>query len=57
MTRSKAVSKMLITICFGIFGVHKFIEHKTKMGFLYLCTMGLFISDGSMIRLCQSSIA
>lgn len=42
MTRSKAVSKMLITICFGMFGVHKFMDHKTKMGFLYLFTMGLF---------------
>lgn len=42
MSKSKAVSKMLITIFFGYFGIHKFMEHKTGMGILYFCTLGLF---------------
>ena len=34
---------MLILCLFvGIFGVHKFVEKKTAMGFLYLFTFGLF---------------
>lgn len=42
MTRSSAIIKMLITVCFGFFGVHKFLEHKAGLGILYLCTLGLF---------------
>ena len=32
----------LITLFLGIFGVHKFINKQTGMGFLYLFTGGLF---------------
>lgn len=31
-----------ICLCCGFFGVHKFMEHNKKMGWVYLCTMGLF---------------
>lgn len=42
MARSSALVKMFITVCFGCFGVHKFLEHKSGLGILYLCTFGLF---------------
>ncbi len=42
MARSSALVKMFITVCFGFFGVHKFLEHKSGLGILYLCTFGLF---------------
>lgn len=35
-------TKFFITFFFGIFGVHKFIEKKYAIGFLYLFTCGLF---------------
>lgn len=34
--------KLLICYFLGFFGVHKFLEKKTGMGILYLCTLGLF---------------
>lgn len=34
--------KFLITLFFGYFGVHKFMEKKIGMGFLYFFTLGLF---------------
>lgn len=42
MERSSVVFKMIITVFFGFFGVHKFLEHKVGLGILYLCTLGLF---------------
>lgn len=36
------MSKFLITLFLGWAGVHKFMEKKTGMGILYLCTLGLF---------------
>lgn len=33
---------LLITVFFGIFGVHKFRERNYGQGILYLCTFGLF---------------
>lgn len=33
---------LLVVIFFGYLGVHKFIDKNTKMGVLYLFTMGLF---------------
>lgn len=41
-SRSRAISKLLITYFFGFLGVHKFMDKKTGMGFLYLFTVGLF---------------
>lgn len=34
--------KFIICLLFGYLGIHKFIEKKTGMGFLYLFTVGLF---------------
>lgn len=36
------MSNLLITALGGWFGLHKFVQKKYKMGFLYLFTMGLF---------------
>lgn len=36
------VVKLLVTFFLGGFGVHKFMEHKTGLGLLYLFTCGLF---------------
>lgn len=32
----------IVTLLFGWLGVHKFMQKKNGMGFLYLCTLGLF---------------
>ena len=37
-----AVARLIITILFGLFGVHKFLDKKPLQGLLYLCTFGLF---------------
>lgn len=34
--------KFLMTLFFGWIGAHKFMENKTGMGILYLCTFGIF---------------
>lgn len=34
--------EIIITILFGIFGVHKFLDKKPILGFLYFVTFGLF---------------
>lgn len=36
------MGKFLVTLFLGWAGIHKFMEKKTGMGVLYLCTMGLF---------------
>lgn len=36
------VLRFLVTLFFGYLGVHKFIDKKYGIGFLYLCTAGLF---------------
>ena len=41
MKNKNAGLKAVITVLFGPFGVHKFMERKYKMGFLYLFTFGL----------------
>ena len=33
---------LIIVICLGVFGVHKFIKGKILLGIIYLCTYGLF---------------
>ena len=35
-------TKLIITILFGWFGIHKFIEKDYKMGIIYMFTVGLF---------------
>lgn len=37
----KPTKRMLITVFLGFLGVHKFMDGKIGMGFLYLFTMGL----------------
>lgn len=34
--------RLFIVVCFGMLGVHKFLDKDYKMGVLYLCTLGLF---------------
>lgn len=36
-------TELIITIFFGLFGIHKFMERQTSMGLLYLFTGGLFL--------------
>ena len=38
-----AIARLIITILFGLFGIHKFIDKKPLQGLIYLCTFGLFI--------------
>ena len=33
---------LILCVCFGYFGVHKFYEGNKKMGLIYLFTLGLF---------------
>ncbi|MBQ6270615.1 MAG: TM2 domain-containing protein [Clostridiales bacterium] len=33
---------LLLCICLGYFGAHKFYEGKAGTGLIYLCTFGLF---------------
>ena len=37
----KPTKRMLITVFLGFLGVHKFMDGRIGMGFLYLFTMGL----------------
>ena len=48
-----AVARLIITILFGLFGVHKFLDKKPLQGLLYLCTFGLF-SFGWIIDIVSS---
>ena len=32
----------VVCLLFGMFGIHKFREHRTGLGILYLLTLGLF---------------
>jgi TM2 domain-containing membrane protein YozV len=34
-------TELLIVVCGGVFGIHKFIKGDIKMGLIYLCTAGL----------------
>ena len=38
----KPLTRFLITLFLGEFGVHKFLDRKIGLGILYLCTFGLF---------------
>ena len=33
---------LVIVVCLGLFGVHKFLKGKILLGIIYLCTHGLF---------------
>lgn len=48
-----AVIRLIITILFGWFGIHKFLEKKPLQGLIYLCTFGLF-SFGWIIDIVSS---
>ena len=48
-----AVARLIITILFGLFGIHKFIDKKPMQGLVYLCTFGLF-SFGWIIDIVSS---
>lgn len=48
-----AVARLIITILFGLFGIHKFIDKKPLQGLIYLCTFGLF-SFGWIIDIVSS---
>ena len=48
-----AIARLIITILFGLFGIHKFIDKKPIQGFIYLCTFGLF-SFGWIIDIISS---
>lgn len=37
-----AIIKLILCLCLGIFGVHRFVEGKVFSGFVYLFTYGLF---------------
>lgn len=50
------MAKLLITLFGGLFGIHKFVEGKWKMGFLYLITGGLF-GIGWVWDVCQCILA
>lgn len=60
--KNNLLLKCLVTVFLGYFGVHKFMEKKNKIGFLYLFTFGLFgigwIFDGvkSIYQLINSYI-
>ena len=41
-SKNKLLINCLVTIFLGYFGIHKFMEKKTGLGFLYLFTFGLF---------------
>ena len=47
-------TRMLVTIFLGPFGVHKFMDGKIGMGFLYFFTIGLF-GIGWIIDSCNGS--
>ena len=47
--------RFLVTFFFGFLGVHKFIDHKTGMGILYIFTGGLF-GIGWLIDTIQSLV-
>lgn len=36
------MAEFLLCLFFGMFGAHKFYNKDTKMGIIYLCTIGLF---------------
>ena len=42
MNNRNPIIKLLITYFLGLFGVHKFMDGKTKQGIIYICTLGLF---------------
>lgn len=42
MRKSKTTGDLILVIALGWLGVHKFKEKKIGMGFLYMCTFGLF---------------
>ncbi len=40
---SDAILTLVITVCFGWLGVHRFMKGKIATGILWACTLGLFV--------------
>lgn len=39
---TSALISVIIVVCLGVFGVHKFLKGKILLGIIYICTYGLF---------------
>ena len=39
---TSALINIIIVVCLGVFGVHKFLKGKILLGIIYLCSYGLF---------------
>ena len=39
---TSALINVIIVVCLGVFGVHKFLKGKILLGIIYICTYGLF---------------
>lgn len=39
---TSALIGLIIVICLGMFGVHKFLKGKILLGIIYVCTYGIF---------------
>lgn len=39
---TNSLINIIIVVCLGMFGVHKFLKGKILLGIIYICTYGLF---------------
>ena len=52
----RPLTRFLVTLFLGEFGVHKFLDRKIGLGVLYLCTFGLF-GVGWLIDVISAGVA